>query len=154
MSNQQRDLVADLERCRRVAAYGTTVAYSSSNKEAEELHGDMFGMLLHVLPRAIRAEARVKELERIRQAAAGFLRTLVSARQQHCARLCDFLGRPMPPLVRNDDVCRQCESGACSVPGMLAILADWEAQSDERLMGVSAIQQAGFRAQAAGRGAC
>lgn len=65
MSNQQRDLVADLERCRRVAAYGTTVAYSSSNKEAEELHGDMFGMLLHVLPRAIRAEARVKELERV-----------------------------------------------------------------------------------------
>lgn len=62
MSNQQRDLVADLERCRRVAAYGTTVAYSSSNKEAEELHGDMFGMLLHALPRAIRAEAWVKEL--------------------------------------------------------------------------------------------
>lgn len=104
--------------------------------------------------RALAAEARVKELERIRQAAACFLRTLVSGRQQHCARLCDFLGMPMPPLVRNDDVCRQCESGACSVPGMLAILADWEAQSDERLMGVSAIQQAGFRAQAAGRGAC
>lgn len=68
MNDEQRDLVADLERCRRVAAYGATVAYSSSNKEAEELHGDMFGMLLHALPRAIRAEARVKELERVHPA--------------------------------------------------------------------------------------
>lgn len=81
--------------------------------------------------RALAAEARVKELERIRQVAAGFLRTLVSARQQHCARLCDFLGRPMPPLDRNDEVCRQCKDSVCPVPGMLAIMADWEAKSDE-----------------------
>ena len=84
MSNQQRDLVADLERCRRVAAYGTTVAYSSSNKEAEELHGDMFGMLLHVLPRAIRAEARVKELERVHPALT----------QTATALGCSFCGKP------------------------------------------------------------
>lgn len=80
--------------------------------------------------RALAAEARVKELERIRQAAAGILRTLVSARQQHCARLCDFLGRPMPPLVRNDEVCRQCKDSVCPVPGMLTIMADWEAMRD------------------------
>lgn len=80
--------------------------------------------------RALAAEARVKELERIRQAAAGFLRTLVSARQQHCARLCDFLGRPMPPLVRNDEVCQQCKDSVCAVPGMLTIMADWEAMRD------------------------
>lgn len=81
--------------------------------------------------RALAAEARVKELERIRQAAAGFLRALTSGRQQHCARLCDFLGRPMPPLDRNDEVCRQCKDSVCPVPGMLAIMADWEAKSDE-----------------------